>query len=101
MAKGTSTAGTSGKSNKIEIKFVVNGVEAPVDANVNQPLHVALQKALNDTNNQGQPIDKWEVRDEAGNQLDVNKKISELGLVDGVVLMVSLKAGAAGLGPVR
>lgn len=99
MAKGTTT-GTSGKSNKISLKFVVNGVETTVDANNNAPLLAALQKALEDTNNQGQAPQKWEVRNESGEKLDTSQKVSDLGLISGAVLMVSLQAGAAGIGSV-
>jgi len=93
MAKG---APTSTGPKKILLTIVVNGESVAVEANLNAPLHTVIPKALQESNNVGQPPENWELKDEAGNVLDGNKKIEELGLTAGVKLYLSLKAGAAG-----
>lgn len=82
--------------NKIQITFIVNGVDVPVEANVNSPLAAARNKALELSNNTGRPMDEWEVHNEAGQPLDAAAKIEELGLADGTRLFLNLKVGAGG-----
>lgn len=82
--------------NKITLIFIVNGVDVPVEANLNQPLKVARNKALEESNNIGRPMDEWEVHNDEGQALDSDKKIEELGLVDGARLFLNLKVGAGG-----
>lgn len=84
------------KKNKIKIVFVVNGVDAPVEANVHEPLKAARNKALEDSKNTGRPVDEWQVHTEDGVLLEADKKIEELGLKDGVRLLLSLTVGAGG-----
>ena len=82
--------------NKIELTLVVNGQPVTVEANENAPLQTAVNKALEDSENVGQPPENWELRDEAGNLLDLTQKIGTFGFSGGAVLMLSLKAGIAG-----
>ena len=83
---------------KIEIVFVVNGENVPVDANVHEALRVAVQHALTASQNTGRPPDEWEVRDAKGALLDVNRKIEEFKFSSGVRLFISLRVGAGGVG---
>jgi len=82
--------------NKIVLTVIVNGVSTEVDANLNAPLHTIIPKALQQTNNTGQPPDKWELKDENGSVLDVSKKIEEFNFPEGTKLFLSLKAGVGG-----
>ncbi len=82
--------------NKITLIFIVNGVDVPVDANMHEPLKVARDKALRDSNNTGRPMDEWEVHSVEGKPLDPDKKIEELELTDGTRLFLNLKVGAGG-----
>ncbi|MCA0049447.1 DUF2604 domain-containing protein [Mesorhizobium sp. B283B1A] len=91
--KGDNHGGGPGK---IEISVVVNGQPTQVEANPNQPLHVVLTKALENTQNVAQPAENWELKDEAGNLLDVDKKVGDFGFANPVTLYLSLKAGVAG-----
>lgn len=82
--------------NKITLIFIVNGVDVLVEANINQPLKVARDKALKDSNNTGRPVDEWEVHNDEGEALDSTQKIEALGLGDGSRLFLNLKVGAGG-----
>ncbi len=83
-------------NNKITLIFIVNGVNVRVEANVKEPLKAARNKALADSNNTGRPMDEWEIHNTAGQSLDPDKKIGELGLTDGTRLFLNLKVGAGG-----
>ena len=83
--------------NLISLVFIVNGTETIVEkANVNSPLHVAVQKALEQTGNNGRPIGDWQVifNDVT---LDIKKKIEEFNFPDDAVIFLSLKAGQGGI----
>src|SRR5438874_9480402 len=82
-----------GDKTKIELTVIVNGRETTVEANLNAPLQTIVPKALEQTNNTGQPPENWDVKDKDGNILDVHRKISEFGFQKGVKLFLSLKAG--------
>lgn len=82
--------------NKINIEVVVNGQPTLVEANLNSPLHTIIPKALEQTANAGQPPENWELRDAAGNVLDVSKKIKDFGFPGGIRLFLNLKAGVGG-----
>ncbi|MCA6116896.1 DUF2604 domain-containing protein [Bradyrhizobium sp. WSM 1738] len=80
----------------VEITMVVNGQPVVIKAVEQQPLHVARQKALEETKNLGQPSENWEIKNEAGELLDPDKKLGEFGFGKKVTLFLSLKAGVAG-----
>jgi hypothetical protein len=82
--------------NKLTLIFIVNGVDVPVEANIHEPLKVARDKALRDSNNTGRPMDEWEIHNDAGQALDPDKKIVDLSLVDGARLFLNLKVAAGG-----
>jgi hypothetical protein len=79
------------------LTIIVNGVPAEVERNTNAPLRSAVEKALAETGNVGQPIENWEMRDAQGNSLDLSRKIGDFDFPDGVKLFLSLKAGIGGL----
>lgn len=82
--------------NEITLIFIVNGVDVPVKTNIHEPLKAARNKALADSNNTGRPMDEWEIHNAAGQPLDPDNKIAELGLTDGTRLFLNLKVGAGG-----
>jgi hypothetical protein len=84
------------QNNEIDLYFIINGVETKVEANVHEPLKAARNKALEKSNNIARPADDWQVTTEAGDLLDPEKKIVELGLQDGVHLLLTLAVGAGG-----
>lgn len=88
--------GDKGNPNQIVITVVVNGQPTEVRANVNAPLRTVRDKALEATENVGQEPENWELKDEAGTVLDLDKKIGEFGFPKDVTLFLSLKAGQAG-----
>jgi hypothetical protein len=90
------TAGGKGTANKVQLTIVVNGEPVEVQANLNAPLQTAVNKALSESENEGQPPQNWELRTEAGVLLDTALKVSSFGFADGTVLVLSLKAGVLG-----
>ena len=85
------------KNHKIKIIFIINGQDYPIEANVHAPLMVAVQQALNESDNKGRPPEEWEVRDASGVLLETNRTPKELGLSEGVRLFLSLRVGAGGV----
>lgn len=81
---------------KLSVTFVINGDPTVVEGKPSDMLVKLLEKALEESENTGQPVDAWVVTDEPGNPLDVTKTLAQLGIVDGAILLASLKAGAAG-----
>jgi len=67
-----------------------------VRINRNQRLEHAVQEALRESGNHGQPPEDWELRNEAGQLLALSMPPDEAGLVDGQTLFLSPKAGAGG-----
>jgi len=83
--------------NLISLTFIVNGTETIVEkVNLNQPLHVSVQKALEQTGNTGRPISEWQVLFNDQN-LDSNKKVEEFKFPENAVIFLSLKAGQGGI----
>ncbi|WP_213290035.1 DUF2604 domain-containing protein [Bradyrhizobium sp. sGM-13] len=80
----------------VEITMVVNGQPVVIKAVEQQPLHVARQKALEETKNLAQPPENWEIKNEGGELLDPDKKLGEFGFGKEVTLFLGLKAGVAG-----
>lgn len=83
-------------SEKIELVVVVNGQSTRVDANEEALLSTAVEKALEQTGNTGQPADNWELRNALGVELDLHKKIEDFHFEPGTQLFLNLKAGVGG-----
>jgi hypothetical protein len=94
--KGPGGKDEQANRNKIELVIVVNGQPTEVEANLNAPLHTVRNKALEATNNVGQPPENWELKNENGEVLDLDKKVGEFGFTEKTTLFLSLKAGVAG-----
>jgi hypothetical protein len=89
MAKGSNNSA-------IKLTVLVNG--DPVKANVkgDDLLSQVLAEALTKSQNVAQPAENWEVRTEQGALLDQAQTIRSLALVDGTVVVATIKTGAAG-----
>jgi len=81
---------------KDTLTVVVNGTPTEVEFNQNAPLHTIIPKALQQTGNQGQPPENWELKDLNGVLLDLDKKIGDFNFSPDVKLFLSLKAGIGG-----
>lgn len=80
----------------IEFKIVVNGQAVEVKASTFDEIREAVEQALKDSGNSGQPLADWELRDASGQAIDLGKKIGELGIEEGATLFLNLKAGVGG-----
>ena len=81
---------------KVELIFIVNGVDYHIKTTDTAFLRTARNKALTDTVNTARPMDEWEIHNTAGQRLDPSKNVSSNGLVDGSRLFLNLKVGAGG-----
>ncbi len=81
----------------ISLTFIVNGTEKVVsNVNVNQKLHVAVQKALEQSGNTGRDISQWHIIYN-GQTLNGNQKVETFNFTDDAVIFLSLKAGQGGV----
>jgi Protein of Unknown function (DUF2604). len=82
--------------NKETLTIVVSGEPVNIEVNLNAPLKNVVERALGQTGNVGQPLDKWELKDHGGALLDLDKKVGDYGFAAGTKLFLNLKAGVAG-----
>lgn len=81
---------------KKTVSIVVNGVAAEIELNLRAALESIIEKALHQTHNTGQPKENWELKDAAGNVLDLHRSFSDYGFSTDVKLYLNLKAGVGG-----
>ena len=81
---------------KLLLTVVVNGNPATIEVAPRASLKALVARALEETNSVGRPPDDWELRNEAGQSINVDGSAESNGLADGAVLFLSLKTGAAG-----
>ena len=81
---------------KITLTIIVNGQPTEVEANLNAPLRSVIGKALEQTGNEGQGPENWELKTFEGAVLPLDQKIEEFGFTEDTKLSLSLKAGVAG-----
>ena len=81
---------------QIEFTIIVNGQPVPVKIDLYAEIGEAVQQALKDSGNSGQPIDNWELRDASGHPIDAGQKIAGSGIKEGAKLFLNLKAGVGG-----
>lgn len=84
------------QAHKITIRVIVNGTPTDVEANTHQPLRVVAEHALIQTHQQGRPLAEWELRDGAGNVLDLNRAVESYGIASGATLFLQPTVGVAG-----
>ena len=83
---------------RIEFTIVVNGHPVEVKAGLDDQIGEVVERALKDSGNSGQPVGKWELRDDSGQIIDTGKKVGESGIKAGTTLFLNLKAGVGGSG---
>ncbi len=80
----------------VEFTIVVNGQPATFEASPDEPMRAVRDKALQQTGNVGRPAEDWELKDEAGNALDLDRLVRDFCFGEKVTLFLSLRAGVAG-----
>jgi hypothetical protein len=80
----------------IDVTVVVSGQSERLKVNVHKTLGHLGHEALQKTGNQGPAVSDWELRTEAGALLDQSITVAAAGLVEGVTLFLSPKAGGGG-----
>ena len=86
-----------GKGNdKVDLLVLVSGEEVKVKAKPDDELLAVVTKALEKSENVGQPIENWEMRNEGGEILDLSRTVGSYALANGTLLSLTLKAGIAG-----
>jgi hypothetical protein len=81
-------------ANKETIVIVVSGSPVSVEADVHAPIQSVVARALEVSGNTGQPIQNWELRDSAGQEVDLHKKVSDFP--NGTKLFLNQKVGVGG-----
>lgn len=81
---------------RVRITVVVNGQPTEVVAEADDLLSSVRDRALQRTENVGQPPENWELKTKDGAVLDLAAPVGTLGFGDEVTLYLSLKAGVAG-----
>ena len=84
------------QENKIQLIFIINGANFPLEVNVNEILGSAVARALEESGNTGRPPSEWQVRDGNGVLLETQRHIKDFGFVSGTRLFLSLAVGAGG-----
>jgi hypothetical protein len=80
----------------ITVVVIVSGQPVSLKVNIHQKVDHLIREALNQTGNQGQPPSEWELRTTAGASIDQNLTIEQAGIVEGLTLYLSPRAGAGG-----
>jgi hypothetical protein len=78
---------------KITITIVVNGQPTHVVGDTEAPVGSLIPKALEQTGNQGQPPDNWELRNAEGQPVEVGRPVRDFA---GQTLFLNLRAGIGG-----
>jgi hypothetical protein len=82
--------------NQISLRFVVNGEETTVEkVNINAPLKVAAEKALEQTNNKGRDLSEFQAKYN-NNDINLSHKVEDFKFPTGATIYLSLKIGQGG-----
>lgn len=81
---------------KLQLVVVVNGVEALVEGNIHAPLRTVAEHALHASGNTGRPLSEWELKDEEGRPLDMDRPLGSFGFPANAVLYLTLSVGVNG-----
>lgn len=84
------------RDRKIDLVVLVSGVEVKIKAQHDELLRKVAERALKKSENVGQPLENWDLRNEAGEILDLDRTVGSYHLKDGALLSLTLKAGIAG-----
>ena len=80
----------------ITVVRVVSGQPISVKVNLHQAVEHVVKEALKQSGNQGQAPSDWELRKSDGALIEQGLTAQAAGLVDGMTLYLSPKAGAGG-----
>ena len=80
----------------IEFEIIVNGQPVSVKIDLYAEVREAVEQALEESGNSGQPIENWELRDASGHPIDTGLKIADSNIKPGAKLFLNLKAGVGG-----
>jgi hypothetical protein len=86
----------SGSKQTISVIVVISGQPVSVKANGHQLVEHLVHEALKDSGSKGQPPSDWELRTVDGLLIEQSLAIGPAGIVDGMTLYLSPKAGAGG-----
>jgi hypothetical protein len=84
------------RDHKFELIVLVSGVEVKIKAHAGELLRTVAERALKKSENVGQPLENWDLRNEGGDVLDLDRTVGSYHLKDGALLSLTLKAGIAG-----
>lgn len=80
----------------ITVTVIVSGQPTSVKVNIHQKVEQLVREALNQTGNKGQPPSEWELRTSDGALLEQTLTVEAAGIVNGMTLYLSPRAGAGG-----
>ena len=81
----------------VRVKFIINGDPVEVVINPGAPLRDAVQQVLQQSNNTGRPLADWELRDDMGRLLSIDRSFADHAwLADNNYLFVTQSVGAGG-----
>ncbi|MFL5562031.1 MAG: DUF2604 domain-containing protein [Gemmatimonadaceae bacterium] len=83
-------------TNNISLIVVVSGQPTALKVNLHQTIDHLVHEALTRSGNQGQPSSEWELRKADGALVEQALTVEASGLVDGMTLYLSPRAGAGG-----
>ena len=86
----------SQSAQNINVIVIVSGQETNVKINVHQKVENLVREALHNTGNEGQAISEWELRTADGALIETSLRITDAGIVEGMRLYLSPRAGAGG-----
>lgn len=84
------------KKENIDVHIVVSGQATTIQVNLHQPVEHLVKEALKASGNKGQPPSEWELRTTDGTLIDQALTVSAAGILDGMTLFLSPRAGAGG-----
>lgn len=82
--------------NKVSLVVVVNTEDVPLEGNVNAPLQVVAQHALNQSGSRDRQLADFDLKDGNGTVLDLSRKLGDYGFAAGTKLFLSLRVGVQG-----
>lgn len=78
------------------LNYSVNGTATVVEkVNINQPLKVSVEKAIEQTGNTGRPLTDW-ITKYNDQPLDINLKVEDFNFPPDAVIFLTLKSGHGG-----
>lgn len=88
--------GDDGRRDKVKFTISVTGQPVTFEAGLDEPLAAVRAKALELSGNVGRAPEDWDLKDEAGTVLDLDRTVRDYHFGKEAFLFLSLKAGAAG-----